>query len=156
MDYQTIRPMTKPPKTQRIFTLGNFAEHSYNYVNRSQTSKHPRTNPQNRSFSQRQNFQQQTSNLVNFNDKPQNPTDPSENCPFFQQNKNSKQPYQNKQKAPYYTPNYLSSDDDDHYQPDIFAPYTQKYRAKPLRPNQASQNTNFYPQNLVLQCKTRV
>ena len=141
--------MTKPPQKQRTFTRSNFAEHKYNYVNISQTSKPPRKNPQNRSFLQRQNFQQQTSksNLVNFNDNPRNSTDPSENYPFFQQN-NCKQPYQNKQKAPYYTPNYLSSDDDDHYQPDIFAPYTQEYRAKPLRPNQASQKTKFYPQNL--------
>ena len=61
MDYQTFRPMTKPPQKQRIFTRSNFAEHNYNYVNRSQTSKHSRTNPHNRSFSQRQNSQQQTS-----------------------------------------------------------------------------------------------
>ena len=123
--------MTKPPQKQRTFTRSNFTEHNYNYVNISQTPKHPRTNPQNHSFSLRQNFQQQqTSNFVNFIDNPRNPTDPNENYPFFQQNKNSKQPYQNKQKAPYYTPNYLSSDDDDHYQPDFFAPYTQEYRAK--------------------------
>ena len=90
--------MTKPPQKQRVFTRSNFAEHNYNHVIRSQTSKPPRKNPHNRSFSQRQNFQQQTSNFVNFNDNPRNPTDPSENYPFFQQNKNSKQPYQNKQK----------------------------------------------------------
>ena len=108
LDYQTFRPMTKPPQKQRIFTRSNFAEHNYNYVNRSQTSKPPRTNPHNCSFSQRQNFQQQTSSFVNSNDNPRNSTDPSENYPFFQQNKNSKQPYQNKQKTPFYTPNYLS------------------------------------------------
>ena len=113
MDYQTLRPMTKPPQKQRIFTRSNFAEHNYNYANRSQTSKPPRTNPHNRLFSQRQNSQQQTSNFVNFNDKPRNLTDPSENYPIFQQNKNSKQHYQNKQKTPYYTPNYLLSDDAD-------------------------------------------
>ena len=81
--------MTKPPQKQRTFTRIKFAEHNYNYVNRSQTSKTPRTNPHTRSFSQRQNFQQQTPNIVIFNDNPQNPTDPSENYPFFQQNKNN-------------------------------------------------------------------
>ena len=38
MDYQTFRPMTKLPQKQRIFTRINFAEHNYNYVNRSETS----------------------------------------------------------------------------------------------------------------------
>ena len=112
MDYQTFRPMTKPPQKQRIFTRSNFTEHNYNYVNRSQTSKPPRTNQHNRSFSQRQNPQQHTSNFVNFKDNPRIPTDSSENYPFFQQNKNSKKPYQCKQKTPYYTPNYHSSEDD--------------------------------------------
>ena len=83
MDYQTRRPMTKPPQKQRIFTRSNFADHNYNYVNRSQTSKPLRTNPHNRSFSQRQNAQQQTTNFVNFNDNPRVPTDPSENYSFF-------------------------------------------------------------------------
>ena len=84
MDYQTFRPMTKPPQKQRTFNRSNFAEHNYNDENRSQTSKPPRTNPHNRSFSKRKNFQQQTSNFVNFNDNPRNPTDPSEHYPFFQ------------------------------------------------------------------------
>ena len=105
--------MTKPSQKQRTFTRSNFAEHNYNYVNRSQISKPPGTNPHNRSFSQRQSFQQQTSNFVNFNDNPRNPTDPTENYPFSQQNKNNKKPYQYKQKTPYYTPKYYSSDDDD-------------------------------------------
>ena len=100
MDYQTFRPMTKPTQKQRSFTRSNFAEHNYNYVNKSQTSKPSQTNPQNHLFSQRQKFQQPTSNLVNFNDNPRIPKDPSGNYPFFQQNKNSKQPYQNKQKLP--------------------------------------------------------
>ena len=78
MDYQTFRTMTKPPQKQRLFTRSNFAEHNYNYVNRSQTSKPPRTNPHNRSFSQRQNSQKQTSNFVNFNVNIRYPTDPSE------------------------------------------------------------------------------
>ena len=166
MDYQTFRPMTKPPQKQRIFTRSNFAEHNYNYVNRSQTSKPPSTNPHNRSFSQRQNSQQRTPNFVNFNDDPQNPTDPSENYSCVQQNKNSKQPFQNKQKTPYYTPNYLSSDDDDFHdqnhqqhfrnqrlhsyhvnQPDIFELYTREQHMRQPRPNHASQNNNFYSQN---------
>ena len=75
--------MTTPPQKQRLFTRNNFAEHNYNYVNRSQTSKPSRTNQQNRSFSQRQNPQQHTSNFVNFNDNPRIPTDPSEIYPFF-------------------------------------------------------------------------
>ena len=44
----------------------------------------------------------------------------SENYPFFQQNKNKQQTI--------YNTNYLSSDDDDYYQPDIFAPYTHDYK----------------------------
>ena len=115
MDHQIFRPMTKPTQKQRTFTRNNFAEHNYKYVNKSQTSKPPRTNPQNLLFSQRQIFQQPTSNSVNFNDNPLNSKDPSENYPFFQQNKNNKQQNQNKQKTPYYTPNYLSSDDEAFY-----------------------------------------
>ena len=60
MDYEILRPTTKPTQKQRSFTRSNFAEHNYNYVNTSQTSKPPRTNPQNHLFSQRQNFQQPT------------------------------------------------------------------------------------------------
>ena len=41
---------------------------------------------------------------------------------FFNKNKN-------KQQTPYNT-NNLSSDDDDYYQPDIFAPYTNEYRTQ--------------------------
>ena len=100
MDNQTFRPLTKPPQKQKIFTRSNFAEHNYKYVNRSQTSKPPRTNQHICSFSQRQFPQQHTSSFVNFNDNPRIPTDPSENYPFFQQNKNSKKLYQNKQKTP--------------------------------------------------------
>ena len=166
MDYQTFRPMTKPPQKQRIFTRNNFAEHNYNYVNRPQTSKPPRTNQHNRSFSQRQNPQQHTSNFVNFNDNPRIPTDPSENYPFFQQNKNHKKPYQYKQKTPYYTPNYHSLDDDDFHdqnrqqssqnqriqsyhvnQPDIFEPYTLEQHMRQPRSNYEPQNNNFYSQN---------
>ena len=46
----------------------------------------------------------------------------------------------------YYT-NNLSSDDDDYFQPDIFAPYTQDYRTQKPRQTQTSQNVKIYPQN---------
>ena len=51
-----------------------------------------------------------------------------------------------KQQTPYYT-NYLSSDDDDYHQPDIFAPYTQENRTQRPLQSQPSQNMNIYPQN---------
>ena len=146
VSYQQFRPMMKPIQKQRTFTRNNFAEHNYNYVNRSQTSKPPRTNKQNHLFSQRQNFQQPLTTSVNFHDHPRISQDQSENCPFFQQSKNNEQ-NQGKHNTPYYTPNYLSSDDDDYHQPNIFAPYTREHRAKPPQSNQASKNTNFFPQN---------
>ena len=33
MDYQTFRPVTKPPYEQQISPRNYFAEHNYNYVN---------------------------------------------------------------------------------------------------------------------------
>ena len=51
----------------------------------------------------------------------------------------------NKQRTPYYT-NYLSFDDD-YFQPDIFAPYTQEYCTQRPRQFQSSQNVKIYPQN---------
>ena len=80
-----------------------------------------------------------STNSVNFPDNPKPSQDHSENYPFFQQNRN-------KQQSPYYT-NFLSSDDDDYYQPDIFAPYTQEYCTQRSRPSQPSQNMKIYPQN---------
>ena len=74
-----------------------------------------------------------------FPDNPQPTQDHSENYSFFQQN-------QNKQHTPCNT-NYLSSDDDDHYQPDIFAPYTKEYRTQRSRQSQPSHNMKIYPQN---------
>ena len=85
MNYQTFGPMTKPTQKQRTFTRNIFAEHNYNYVNRPQKTKSSRANTQNHLFSQRQNFQQPTSNSVNFNDYPRVSQDQSENYPFFQQ-----------------------------------------------------------------------
>ena len=51
-----------------------------------------------------------------------------------------------KQQTPYNT-NKLSSDDDDYYQPDIFAPYTKEYRTQRPRQSQPSQNMKIFPQN---------
>ena len=39
MDYQTFRPRRKPSHKQRNSYRNNFAEHNYNYVNRSKTQK---------------------------------------------------------------------------------------------------------------------
>ena len=78
--------MTKSTQKRRTFTRNNFAEHNYNYVSRPQTTKPSRANTQNRLFSQRQNFQQATSNSLIFIDYPRVSQDPSENYPFFQQN----------------------------------------------------------------------
>ena len=112
MDYQTYRPMTKPTHKQRTFTRNNFAEHNYKYVNPSKITQPPRTHRQNHLFSQKSNFPITSTNSVNFHDYPHPSQDHSENYPFFQQNRN-------KQQTPFHTSNYLSSDDDDYYQPDI-------------------------------------
>ena len=76
---------------------------------------------------------------MKFPDNPQPTKDHSENYPFFQQKKN-------KQHTPYNT-NYLSSEEDDYHQPDIFAPYTKEYRTQRPRQSQPSQNMKIYPQN---------
>ena len=62
-----------------------------------------------------------TNNSVNFQPNQHPTQDHSENYPFFQQNKN-------RQQTPHHT-DYLSSDDD-YFQPDIFAAYTQEYRTQ--------------------------
>ena len=85
----TINPRLKPPLFQNI-------------VSGPQTTHPPPINTQNRLISQR------LSNSVNFHDNPLTSQDKSENYPTFQQNRS-------KQQTPYYTPNYLSSDDDDYY-----------------------------------------
>ena len=140
MDYQPFRPMTKLKQKQRTITWINFAEHNYNYVNRPKTTKSSRPNTQNHLFPEKQNFQQPTTYSVNFHDDyPRISQNQSENYPFFQQSKNNKQQNQNKHETPYYTPNYLSSDDEDFYnqnqrlhsyhvnQPEFFEPYTQEH-----------------------------
>ena len=39
MDYPTFRPATKPSYKEIKSQRNNFAEHNYNYVNRSKTTK---------------------------------------------------------------------------------------------------------------------
>ena len=138
MDYKTYRPITKPSKPRKTFTRSNFAEHNYNYAHSSRTDHPPRKN-NNHVCSHYWNLPNTSTNSVNFQNNSYPPQDHSENYPFFQQNKN-------KQQTPYYT-NYLSSDDDDYYQPKIFAPYTQDYRTQRPRQSQPSQNIKIYPQN---------
>ena len=141
MDYQTYRPMTIPSKTRKPFTRNTFAEHNYNYAHKPRTNQPPRKNTQNLNdvCSHYWNLPQTSTNSVNFPDNPQPTQDYSENYPFFQQNKN-------KQHTPYNT-NYLSSDEDDYHQPDIFAPYTKEYRTQRPRQSQLSQKMKIYPQN---------
>ena len=84
------------------------------YSNQKQINPPPpkkNTQNQNHLCSHYWNFPNTSTNSVNFPDIPRPPQDRSENYPFFQQNKN-------KQQTPYNT-NYLSSDDDNYYQPDI-------------------------------------
>ena len=66
-------------------------------------------------------------NSVNLQDYPQSPQAYIKNYPFLYQNRN-------KQQTSFYT-KYLSSDDDDYHQPDIFSPYTQEYCTQ--RPRQS-------------------
>ena len=80
-----------------------------------------------------------TTNSLNFQTNSHPLQDHSENYPFFQQNKNKKQ-------TPHYT-NYLSCDDDDFLQPDIFAPYTKEYRTQRSRQPQSTQYKRIFPQN---------
>ena len=123
--------MTKPSQKRKRFTRNSFTEHNYSYVNRPQITQSSCSNRQNHLFSQRSNVPQQSSISVNFHDYSQISQDKSENYPFFQQNRN-------KQQTPNYAAIFLSSDDDDYYQPDIFAPYKQEYRVQQNRPNLAS------------------
>ena len=118
MDYQTYRPMTIPSKTRKSFTRNTFAEHNYNYAHKPKTNQPPRKNTQNLKHvcSHYWNLPKTSTNSVNFPDNPQPTQDYTENYPFFQQNKIN-------QHTPFNT-NYLSSDEDDYHQPDIFAPYT--------------------------------
>ena len=141
MAYQTYRPMTIPSKTRKPFTRKTIAEHNYNYAHKQRTNQPPQKNTQklNHVCSHYWNLPKTSTNSVSFPDYPQPTQDYSENYPFFQQN-------QNKQNTPYNT-NYLSSDEDDYHQPDIFAPYNKEYRTQRPRQSQLSQNMKIYPQN---------
>ena len=141
MDYQTYRSMTIPSKTRKPFTRNTFAEDNYNYAHKPRTNQPPRKNTQNLNHvcSHYWNLPKTSTNSVNFPENPQPTQDYSENYPFFQQNKN-------KQHTPCNT-NYLSSEEDDYHQPDIFAPYTKEYRTQRPRQSQPSQNMKIYPQN---------
>ena len=141
MDYQTYRPMTVPSKTRKSFTGNTFAEHNYNYAHKQRTNQALRKKTQNLNHvcSHYWNPPKTSTNSVNFPDNPRPTQDYTENYPFFQQNKNN-------QHTPFNT-NYLSSDEDDYHQPDIFAPYTKEYRTQRLRQSQPSRNMKIYPQN---------
>ena len=125
--------MTIPSKTRNPFSRNTFAEHNYNYVHKPRTNQPPGKNAQNLNhvIFHYWNLPKTSTNSVNFPDNPQPTQDYSENYPFFQQNKNN-------QHTPYNT-NYLSSDEDDYHQTDIFAPYTKEYRT--------SRNIKIYPRN---------
>ena len=133
--------MTIPSKSQKPFTRNTFAEHNYNYAHKPRTNQPPRKNTQNLNHvcSHYWDLPKTSTNSVNFPENPQPTQDYSENYPFFQQNKN-------KQHTPYNT-NYLSSEEDDYHQPDIFAPYTKEYCTQRPRQTQPSQNMKIYPQN---------
>ena len=130
--------MTIPSKTRRTFTRNNFAEHNYNYTHSSKTNYPPRNNNNNQIRSRYWNNPMATTNSVNFQANPHPPQDYSENYPFFQQNKNKKQ-------TPHQT-DYLSSDDD-HLQPDIFAPYTQEYHGQGMQ-KPYTHHRNFSPHQI--------
>ena len=137
--------MTIPSKTRKPFTRNTFAEHNYNYAHKPRTNQPPppppRKNTQNLNhvFSHYWNLPKTLTISVNVPENPQPTQDYSENYPLFHQNKN-------KQHTPYNT-NYLSSEEDDYHQPDIFAPYSKEYRTQRPRQTQPSQNMKIYPQN---------
>ena len=138
MDYQTFRPRTKQPKLPKTFTRSNFAERNYNYVNPSRTNQPLRKNI-NHEYSRNWNVPNTSTNSVNFQTNSHPPQDHSGNYQFFQQNKN-------RQQKPYYS-NILSSDVDDYFQPNIFAPHTQEYRTQRPRQSQPFRKIKVYPQN---------
>ena len=87
MDYQTYRPMTRPPKPRRTFTRNNFAEHNYNYTHPPRAHYSPRKPNNIHVYSHYWDKSTTTNNLVNFQPNQHPTQDYSENYPFFQQNK---------------------------------------------------------------------
>ena len=133
MDFQTYRPMTRPPRPQRTFTRNNFAEHNCNYTHPPRTNYSPRKH-NNNIYSRNWERPITSNNPVNFQSNQRSTQDYSENYPFFQQNKKKPQ-------KPHYT-EHISSDDD--HLPDIYEPYFQKYRhQKP----QSTQHKRNFPEN---------
>ena len=133
--------MTILSKTRKPFTRNTFAEHNYYFTHKPRTNQPPRKNTQNLNHvsSHYWNLPKTSTNSVSFPDKPQPTHDYTENYPFFQQNKNNQHTS--------YNTNYLSSDEDDYYQPDIFAPYTKEYCTQRPRQSHSSRNIKIYPQN---------
>ena len=66
MDYQTYRPMTRPPRPQRTFTRNNFAEHNYNYTHPPRTNYSPRKPNNNHIYSRNWDRPMTSNNSVNF------------------------------------------------------------------------------------------
>ena len=140
MDYQTYRPMTNRQKHEKLSQETLLQNTTIiMYINQKQINP-SKKNKQNLNHvcSQYWNLPNTSAILLKFQKNQHPPQDYSENFPFFQQNKN-------KQQTSYYT-NYLSSDDDDYHQLDIFAPYTQEYCTQRPRQSQPSQNMKIYPQ----------
>ena len=135
MDYQTYRPITKPSKPRKTFTIRNFAEQTYKYADSSKTNHPPRRNI-NHVRSKYWNAPITSTNSVSFQKIHTIHRITVIVTYFFNKIK--------RQQTPYYT-NYLSSDDDGYYQPDIFAPYTLEYRTQRRRQPQSSQNKKISP-----------
>ena len=85
MDYPLFRPVTKPSYKQQISHRNNFAEHNFNYVNRSKTTKPSNMNSQ---------------KLLIFAESKK---------------KNSTKRYHTRNQPPYYTTNYFPSDNEEYY-----------------------------------------
>ena len=120
LGYPTFRPVTITSYKQQTSHRNNFAEHNYNYGNRSETTKPSNKNTQNYSYSQSQNIPQPISISVNFNDQPRSSQEQSESYTFFQQNKNKTNRYHTRNQPPYYTTNYFPSYDEEYYDQNHF------------------------------------
>ena len=92
-DFQTYKPMIRPPRPQRTFTRNNFAEHNYNYTHPPRTNNSPRKPNSNHNNIYSRNWERPitSNNPVNFQSNQRSTQDYSEIYPFFQQNKNKPQ-----------------------------------------------------------------
>ena len=134
MDYQTYRPMTRPPKPKKAFTRSNFAEHNSNYTHPPRTNYSPRKPNNNHVYSNNWDRPTTINNSVNFQPTQYPIQDYSGNYQFFLQNKN-------RQQKSHHT-DYVSSADD--HLPDIFETYLQEYRT---RKPQHTQHKRIFPEN---------